>query len=155
MADDRLTEIAARATAVTPGPWLQRSDAGIVTDAEDRPLAVFGTSGPHCVDATFIAHAPEDVRWLLAQLEQARAIAVELENENARLTAAMERRRKRLVAAEADLLDMRGTLSPSGAPRRVPMELGGRLTPVVEWLLDENARLTADLSKDASRGGVS
>ncbi|MFF7411566.1 hypothetical protein [Streptomyces lydicus] len=70
MSDDRLTEIAARVAAATPGPWLQRSDAGIVTDAEDHPLAVFGTSGPHCVDAEFTAHAPEDVRWLLAEVKR-------------------------------------------------------------------------------------
>ncbi|MCZ1014039.1 hypothetical protein [Streptomyces noursei] len=82
---DRLTEIAARVAAATPGPWLQRSDAGIVTDSDGHPLAVFGTSGPHCADAAFIAHAPEDVPWLLEQLEQARGIAVRLEQENARL----------------------------------------------------------------------
>lgn len=70
MADDRLTEIAARAAAATPGPWLQRPDAGIVADADDHPLAVFGTSGPHCADAKFVAHAREDVRWLLAEVKR-------------------------------------------------------------------------------------
>lgn len=70
MADDRPTEIAAREAAATPGPWRQRSDAGIVTDADGQPLAVFGTSGPHCADAEFIAHAPEDVRWLLAEVKR-------------------------------------------------------------------------------------
>lgn len=67
---DRLNEIAARAAAATPGPWLQRSDAGIVTDADDRPLAVFGTSGPHCADAEFTAHAREAVPWLLAEVKR-------------------------------------------------------------------------------------
>ncbi len=70
MADDRLTEIAARLVAATSGPWLQRRDAGIVTDAEDRPIAVFGTSGPHCADAAFTAHAREDVPWLLAEVQR-------------------------------------------------------------------------------------
>ncbi|MFD8545564.1 hypothetical protein [Streptomyces sp. NPDC059649] len=41
-------------------------------------------------DWELMAHAREDVPWLLEQLEQARGIAVELENENARLTAELE-----------------------------------------------------------------
>ena len=61
--------------------------------------------------------------------------------EIAELKAQRERRRIRLVALQNDALNMRGTLSPAGCPRRVPMELGETLTPVVEWLLDRVAEL--------------
>lgn len=52
-----------------------------------------------------------------------------------------ERQRLRLVVAEGDLLNMRGSLSPNGHPRRVPMELGDRVAPAVDWLLAEVERL--------------
>ncbi|MGA4875934.1 hypothetical protein [Streptomyces lydicamycinicus] len=97
MADDRLTEIAARAAAATPGPWtnygtdLYRSSA----TGGFRLMDLLGSLTPEADNqsfrnASFVAAAREDVPWLLAQLEQARAIAVELENENARLRAELE-----------------------------------------------------------------
>ncbi|MCT2591089.1 hypothetical protein LHJ74_14425 [Streptomyces sp. N2-109] len=61
--------------------------------------------------------------------------------------ARAERHRLRLVAAEADLMAIRGTLAPSGRPRRVPMPLGARVAPVVEWLADEVAQLRARVAQ--------
>ena len=55
-----------------------------------------------------------------------------------------ERHRVRMVAAEGDLLDIRGALSPSGGPRWVPVELGERVAPAVEWLLARVAELEAE-----------
>ncbi|MGJ5895114.1 hypothetical protein ACSCBZ_24640 [Streptomyces niveiscabiei] len=52
-----------------------------------------------------------------------------------------ERRRLRLIALDNDALEIRGLLSPNGAPRRVPMPLGKKLAPVVEWLLNRVAEL--------------
>jgi hypothetical protein len=57
----------------------------------------------------------------------------------------VERRRARLAAAEADLLNVRGLLSPSGGSRRVPaeVEIHERVAPAVEWLLNRVAELEA------------
>ncbi|GFE20145.1 hypothetical protein [Streptomyces nigrescens] len=88
---DRLTEIAARAAAASDGRWqpYRKLDGSLVVyavrDREIRPLFVANQASAE--DTEFTARAREDVPWLLAQLEQARAIAVELENENARLRA--------------------------------------------------------------------
>lgn len=55
--DDRLVAIAARADAASPGPW---------------PYAETLWAG-RARDAEFIAHAREDIPWLLSQLRDARA----------------------------------------------------------------------------------
>lgn len=55
----------------------------------------------------------------------------------AALVAKLDNYRARLTKAESDLLNVRGTLSPNGYPRRVPMELGPTLAPAVEWLAGE------------------
>jgi hypothetical protein len=66
----------------------------------------------------------------------------------AELEAQRERRRLRLVTAEADLLEMRGLLSPHGQPRRVPaeVEIHERVAPAVEWLLNRVAELEARIT---------
>ena len=63
------------------------------------------------------------------------------------LLAEVARLRAELVHAQADLLDIRGHLSPNGYPRRVPMELGDRVAPAVEWLLDRVDMLKAGLAE--------
>lgn len=78
-----------------------------------------------------------------AELEKLRAELAEERVRVAELEAQRERRRIRLVALQNDSLNMRGTLSPAGRPRRVPMPLGETLTPVVEWLLARVAELEA------------
>jgi len=79
----------------------------------------------------------------LGHLEQVQA---ELDAERER----SEKRRKRMAAAEGDLQDIRGLLAPSGAPRRVPMELGERVAPAVEWLLAEVERLRGVVDMQSS-----
>ncbi|MFF9124397.1 hypothetical protein ACF09J_13985 [Streptomyces sp. NPDC014889] len=66
-----------------------------------------------------------------------------------KLMARIERRRARLVKAEADLLEMRGLLSPTGEPRRIPaeVEIHERVAPAVEWLLGRVAELEARLAE--------
>ncbi|MBL1108030.1 hypothetical protein JK361_26155 [Streptomyces sp. 5-8] len=61
------------------------------------------------------------------------------------LVAQRERRRDRLVKAEADLLEMRGLLSPNGERRRIPdeVEIYERVAPAVAWLLTRVAELEA------------
>lgn len=56
-----------------------------------------------------------------------------------------------LVALRNDALNMRGALSPNGSARRVPMELGRELAPVVEWLLNRVAELETQREALAER----
>jgi len=69
----------------------------------------------------------------------------------------LDQYRGRLVAAESDLLNVRGILSPNGQPRRVPdgVEMVPDVAPAVEWLVGELDRLhriinnvTVDLNDD-------
>ncbi|MFD5002165.1 hypothetical protein ACFWMV_04585 [Streptomyces mutabilis] len=57
----------------------------------------------------------------------------------------IDRRRVRLIAAEADLLAVRGLLSPNGEARRIPAEIAihERVAPAVEWLVNRVAELEA------------
>jgi BMFP domain-containing protein YqiC len=75
---------------------------------------------------------------VLTEAEALRARVAELE-------AQRDRRRVRLIAAEADLLAVRGLLSPAGEPRRIPaeIEIHERVAPAVEWLLNRVAELEA------------
>lgn len=78
---------------------------------------------------------------LLAEFEAERDKLVRWHAEDTKrigeLEARIERRRMRLVEADADLLEMRGLLSPNGRPRRIPpeVEIHERVAPAVEWLL--------------------
>ncbi|MET9142392.1 hypothetical protein [Streptomyces sp. NPDC004042] len=64
-----------------------------------------------------------------------------------KLVAQRERRRVRLNVAEADLLEMRGLLSPADGPRRIAaeVEIHERVAPAVEWLLTRVTELEAEL----------
>lgn len=78
----RLDDIKARLEAATPGPW---RDEGAYSDPRIEPNVVGlgddgGCSDPECcggasyhielttANGALIAHAPEDIRWLLEQL---------------------------------------------------------------------------------------
>jgi hypothetical protein len=84
----RLEEIEARAKAATPGPWVREDDWMCEVNAELRELGVDHVTYENVVklvaglericfngsdDADFIAHAREDVPWLLSQLAQVQA----------------------------------------------------------------------------------
>jgi len=60
-----------------------------------------------------------------------------------RLVARVERRQAELVALRNDALSMRGSLAPADGDRKVPFELGGTLTPAVDWLIARVAELEA------------
>lgn len=78
-------------------------------------------------------------RSLMADKKRLTARVAELEER-------IERRRMRMVRADADLQEMRGLLSPNGFPRRVPpeVEIHERVAPAVEWLLARVAELEAE-----------
>lgn len=65
-----------------------------------------------------------------------------------RLRDQRDRRRARLVALDADALNVRGALSPNGEARKVPFPLGPTLLPAVEWLIGRVAELERLLAED-------
>lgn len=81
---DRLDEIRKRLEAATPGPWFYRN-AGVRKKCKkaeiklaDCPVAFRGPDieehkGGYN-DAEFIAHAPEDIAYLLAEVERLNAL---------------------------------------------------------------------------------
>jgi hypothetical protein len=101
--------------------------------------------------ADVISRAMQQGRTLPAALAVALDSAQLLQSPEtvAELEAQRERHRARLVAAEADLLNVRGLLSPTGQPRRVPaeVEIHERVAPAVEWLLNRVAELEARIAE--------
>ena len=84
---DRLAEIRARLDAATPGPWERResvqgySNLVVLADYINRDdgawlIAEASWNGPmpdkasSGANADFIAHAPEDIAWLLGEVER-------------------------------------------------------------------------------------
>lgn len=79
MDDERLDAIAARLAAATPGPWQPYPWAGAwrVVPAYESSLEICDTGSlTHNAeeDATFIAHAPADIRSLLDELARLRTL---------------------------------------------------------------------------------
>ncbi|GAA0500986.1 hypothetical protein [Streptomyces olivaceiscleroticus] len=87
MNDDRLTQIKGDLSAATKGPWV--ADGRVVKAEDGRVIGVFDGTKWSGADARLATRARIDVEWLVEQLEQARDIAVGLENENARLAEAL------------------------------------------------------------------
>lgn len=74
---DRIAEIKTRCEAATPGAWKheEAADYSMIYDAQGKasdPLALVGSNTD---DADFIAHAREDIPYLLEQLEEAQQLA--------------------------------------------------------------------------------
>jgi len=69
-----------------------------------------------------------------------------------RLVARVERRQAELVALRNDALNVRGSLSPNGEPRKVPFPLGETLAPAVDWLIARIAELEAELYTEQAHG---
>ena len=76
MSEQRIREIKERLAAATPGPWELRDGLDVdYWDIHDGQKTVVGGGDyPPCgiEDGVFIAHAPDDISWLLQQLEGAR-----------------------------------------------------------------------------------
>lgn len=69
--DKRIDEIRARCEAATPEPWVLGNNQGLVLDNVGHKIICDPIL---CKDSVFIAHAREDVPWLLdhiARLERA------------------------------------------------------------------------------------
>lgn len=82
---DRLAEIKARLAAATPGPWAEQLHPEISPPHKPRVHGHMDTTlvcevgnaedwvrayDEWQANADFIAHAPEDIAWLVAELEQ-------------------------------------------------------------------------------------
>jgi hypothetical protein len=97
----REQEIRARASAATPGPWTVKRDEptlSLLVVSDDATLDInFGYVGnrPES-NAEFVAHAREDVDWLLA--------------ENARLRTELTSEREKNERDQSDLIDERDVL---------------------------------------------
>ena len=75
MTDAELNEIEARLRAATPGPWYvpgawPTTDRWRPVMSRPKRIAVIGSIIDY--DATFIAHAPEDIAALLAEVHKHR-----------------------------------------------------------------------------------
>ncbi len=97
---DRLSEIRERLEEATPGPWAQGMVGDRLLPEVDYP-AGFGfvqvtlqsDDGAGGVgDAAFIAHAPEDIAYLLAEVERLRQASEAMQ---VRTTRIIERLRRR------------------------------------------------------------
>lgn len=87
---DRLEEIRQRAEAATPGPWraygntVEQEKTGwhqvVGTELTGLPYMTYERLTTKNEDATFIAHAREDIPYLLAEVERLRA-ALDTEKE--------------------------------------------------------------------------
>ncbi|MBY6273548.1 MAG: hypothetical protein CW346_15230 [Bacillaceae bacterium] len=88
--EQRLREIEERVSKATPGPWEAYGVGGIHMDGTSDGYSVMTAAGKRLhspymtqADADFIAHAREDVPWLLSLLrereEQARQLGVQME----------------------------------------------------------------------------
>jgi hypothetical protein len=86
------------------------------------------------------------IRALWVSRRKWRAVAEQQADRVAALEDRLGRRRVRLVAAEMDLLNVRGVLSPQGYPRCVPdsVDIRGSVVPAVEWLVSRVAELEED-----------
>lgn len=65
----RNAQIQARLEAATPGPWFRESD-GVYNATRSYLVTPTGDSWQDTVDAEFIANAPADVAWLLAEVDR-------------------------------------------------------------------------------------
>lgn len=83
LTDARIAEIKARNAARTPGPWQQATHVGepralVAAAAPRRSLLGLDRDGMAIVDraadAAFIAHAPEDIDALVAEVERMHAL---------------------------------------------------------------------------------
>ena len=73
MTDPRVGEIEARLAAATPGPWFLDADgdSGVYTEARASNSSSEIASAFRREDEAFIAAAPADVAYLLAELRKA------------------------------------------------------------------------------------
>lgn len=82
--------VAARARRATPGPWGYDRAGGAVVAVDAAGLREVAACG-HDPDAAFVAHAREDVPWLLGQLAAEQAARAALQRRLAVVVAAVGR----------------------------------------------------------------
>lgn len=106
------------------------------------------TAAEHERVRTKYLEAADTVARLVLERGQRMKVENALRDEIVELQQQRDRRRVRLIAAEADLLSVRGLLSANGEPRRVPanIEIHERVAPAVEWLLNRVAELERQLA---------
>ena len=92
---DRLNEIRARAEAATPGPWVaygntvEQEKTGwhtvVGTEMTGQAYMAYERLTTKNEDAIFIAHAREDIPYLLAEVERLRAASLRTQEDRSHL----------------------------------------------------------------------
>lgn len=152
-----LQAIRERADAATKGPWRADLDRlAVRSDDDGWPIVLDVRLGDDdapqaCSDVEFIAAARSDVPALLDEVERLRANWGPIEQMFADAASSVDesvrteqRLRSELRDARNDLLDVRGLLCPNGGDSVLPehmVDIGERVAPAVEWLIDEVERL--------------
>lgn len=143
---DRLAEIRARIDAATPGPWIYESQADVhgfdgdeihyVTpqDAardDDPPM----TSFYERADAELVAHAPDDLAYLLGELDDAQrlfdALGSEAAEELKAAHAALTKLRARVGVLEGQLATAREEATELGAKLKDFLDGQFRISKVI------------------------
>lgn len=94
MPDERLEQIKERLAAATPGPWNVLYDDGSLHGTPEEYFVNFDahrdtTNIDRPADAAFIANAPSDIAYLLAEVERLRAALVPLKASHDALIASV------------------------------------------------------------------
>lgn len=92
--EQRLAEIRSRAEAATPGPWQSECEGDLVTAGPlSLTLADFTwRRKPNPADAPFVAHARDDIPWLLDLVQQQARVIADLAEESDAARLAMRYR---------------------------------------------------------------
>jgi hypothetical protein len=109
-----LDAIKARAEVATPGPWEEDGSEIYVVGsrawvAESCHLAEYGVTAHGDLDAEFIAHARTDVPALVAEVERLRADLAGVGRMAREDYARAEQAEQALVAAQAEMEQLRAT----------------------------------------------
>jgi phage host-nuclease inhibitor protein Gam len=89
MTEQELKEIQARLEAATPGPWALVDRLGVIYECQSEISVIEVDANVNEGDAEFIAHAPEDIRRLLDEIDQLRNIVDKYSEANRRLRIAL------------------------------------------------------------------
>jgi hypothetical protein len=89
LTEQQLAEIDARQKAATEGPWTVSEDYSDVLGPDGEQLASYWDPTSETRNGEFIAHAPEDVPALLAEVRRLRARVTELEGPAVEARAAL------------------------------------------------------------------
>lgn len=148
----RLDEIRARLAAATPGPWrVAHHGTWEVEAPPHQVVADCGTVDRAEADATLMAHAPDDLAYLLDRLDTLAGLLADQQRAFVEATRVQQERvaaaEKRAEEAEAEVARLRGQVEAlSEARDRVALlvPLGEEMAPVEVSIAEYVKRLTKE-----------